>query len=177
MTRKTILILAFFLSLYSSGQQTNLLKLDGFKSIKIGTKKKKFDNLKQTNDAPEGYLSFEYHPKDINLYKVFDTKYDRILLYFDDTTERLKTIVISSTFTGDNSYQTALNKSSLTIGEFDKNIGPPYEIIEVKDASNKSGFSWYGNNIYIDVFAMSNDEKSKRTEAVVEIGKDVELKY
>ena len=65
----------------------------------------------------------------------------------------------------------------MTIGEFDKNIGPPYEIIEVKDASNKYGFSWYGNNIYIDVFAMSNDEKSKRTEAVVEIGKDVELKY
>ena len=67
MTRKTILILAFFLSLYSSGQQTNLLKLDGFKSIIIGTKKKKFDNLKQTNDAPEGFLSFEYHPKGINL--------------------------------------------------------------------------------------------------------------
>lgn len=177
MTRKTILILAFFLSLYSFGQQTNLLKLDGFKSIKIGTKKKKFNNLKQTNHAPEGYLSFEYFPSDIDLYNVFDSKFDNILLYFDDTTERLKTIVISKNFTGDNLYQKAIKQSSKTIGEFEKTIGKPYEMIEVKDGSGKSGFSWYGNKMYIDVFALSRGKKSKQAKAVVEIGKDVELKY
>ncbi|MEP2280938.1 hypothetical protein [Maribacter sp.] len=176
MARKTILILAFLLSLYSFGQQTNLLKLDGFKSIKIGTKMKKFNNLKQTNHAPEGYLSFEYFPSDIDLYQVYDSKYDNIFLYFDDTTERLKTIVISKTFTGDHFYQKALSQSSKTIGDFEKTIGTPYEIIEVKDGSGKSGFSWYGNKMYIDIFALTYGENNKAL-AQIEIGKDVELKY
>ncbi|WP_405397316.1 hypothetical protein [Maribacter sp. Asnod2-G09] len=177
MTRKIISIIIIFISLSSFGQKIKLNKLDGFKSIKIGTKMKKFSNLKQVNLAPEGYLSFEYFPSDIDLYNVFDSKFDNILLYFDDTTERLKTIVISKTFIGDNLYQKAIKQSSKTIGEFEKTIGTPYEMIEVKDGSGKSGFSWYGNKMYIDVFALSPGKKSKQAKAVVEIGKDVELKY
>ena len=50
-------------------------------------------------------------------------------------------------------------------------------MIEVKDGSGKSGFSWYGNKMYMDVYALYYGKESGKAETQIEIGKDVELKY
>lgn len=171
--RKIFLILC--LSIYATSilaQKSLIDERNGFKSIKLGSKKSSFDNL-TLRDSLEGWTSYLYYPYDRDLFNVFDKNYDGIILFFDKGNS-LALITITKVFDGKNFYQDALNYSNGTIEKFVRVFGK-IDQVDPQDNSGNTGVTWYGKKAFFMVETRYFGIAKGGAESRVVIGKTINL--
>lgn len=171
--KKTILLLCLFVFTTSVLAQKSLIdERNGFKTIKLGSKKSSFNNLTLFQNLDE-MTAYRYYPSDRDLYNVFDNNYDAIILYFDKNSS-LVMIMITKVFTGNNFYQDALNYSNDTREKFVRVFGK-YDEVDADDNSGNISVTWYGQKAFFSVGTIYFGIAKGKAESNVVIGKATSL--
>lgn len=178
--KKNIVAVLLGLFVFSAfGQSTLLNERDGFKTIKLGSKKSSFTNLTYFNDFGEGYIWYTYNTPDEDLYFVFDSKYDAIHLVFDKNSEQLVLIRLVKLYNddlyGNEFYDKCLDQLSITSDKFARLFGKADMMIDEPKVNSKLGLAWHGSKIYIAVFSLYFGISEGRAETIVEIGNTTKL--
>ncbi|MDF2437722.1 MAG: hypothetical protein K0Q95_2098 [Bacteroidota bacterium] len=160
--KKIILLTVILISQYILQAQT-LEKLDeknGFKTLKLGTYKKDLNGLLfNSQDNIKKYYVYEYMNPPIELSSVFDIKFDKLYLMFDDSnkligirlskkyTEKMQKIFLDDALNITLKYISSIGKATYKIG----------------NNSTEIGQGWKGKKVRLEVKTTSQDTGSELT--------------
>jgi hypothetical protein len=172
MKKKVLLLFLFVFTTSIFAQKSLIDERNGFKTIKLDSQKSTFDNLTLFQNL-EGMTAYRYYPTDRDLYNVFDTNYDAIILYFDKSNS-LVMIMITKVFNGNNFYQDALNNSDDTRDKFVRVFGK-FDELDAEDNSGNISVTWYGKKAFFSVGTIYFGIAKGKAESNVVIGKTQSL--
>ena len=123
---KKLLILLLFIPLVSFTQNVSELdKLNGFKSIKLGDSKELFSNNLKFIKSGGGYSMYKYSTTKSSLSTLFGNKYESMLLTFDNLSLKLVEIKLDFTKNYDLSYMKYFSSDLEKLyNNFKSQIGP-----------------------------------------------------
>lgn len=148
MNKLLILLFLSTLSINAFSQRSLIDQKNGFKTIKLGSPKDSFNNLKLIQ-KPKGLTGYLYSPSNLDLYYVFDKEFNKIVLYFDKNNS-LDAIRIVKQIKGNNAYKNALDLSSETREKLSSVIGV-WDEVSPNDNSGDLFVTWYGQKVWISV--------------------------
>lgn len=152
-----ICFLVILFPLYITAQNIDTLdKKNGFKSIKLDSKFDMYINEVTLidNDEKSNLSLYKYIPIDKDLYYIFNTEMDGILLSFSYDSKELQNIMFRKEYSPDdnNHYNSAVSELEKIIKNLTSLFGKPTGLINNKGLEDEIGVFWRSKNVELIVF-------------------------